>query len=157
MNRKLLAVSLFVGCAVPCLAQERAPQPAALPDEPVSRPAVHPASQPAVRSAVRSEVRSEVPSEVRPASPSATPGTQNATRKSRPRIGVALEGGGALGIAHIGVLQWFEQHHIPVDYIAGTSMGSLVAGLYATGQSPASIEQLVTGIDWPFVIGGWTP
>lgn len=45
----------------------------------------------------------------------------------RPKIGVALEGGGALGLAHVGVLQWFEEHHIPVDYVAGTSMGGLVA------------------------------
>jgi len=82
---------------------------------------------------------------------------QNAARKPRPRIGVALEGGGALGLAHIGVLQWFEENHIPVDYVAGTSMGSLVGGLYATGQSPAEMQQLVTGIDWPFIIGGWTP
>jgi NTE family protein len=43
---------------------------------------------------------------------------------------VALEGGGALGLAHIGVPQWFEDQHIPVDYIAGTSMGGLVAGAY---------------------------
>ena len=42
--------------------------------------------------------------------------------KGRARIGVALEGGGALGLAHIGVLEWFEEHHIPVDYVAGTSM-----------------------------------
>src|SRR5271165_2268136 len=55
---------------------------------------------------------------------------------ARPRIGVALEGGGALGLAHIGVLQWFEDHHIPIDYLAGTSMGGLVGGLYATGKSP---------------------
>jgi len=75
----------------------------------------------------------------------------------RPRIGVALEGGGALGLAHIGVLRWFEQHHIPVDYIAGTSMGGLVGGLYATGQSPDEIERLVKGIDWPLIIGGGTP
>src|SRR5260370_42328148 len=54
----------------------------------------------------------------------------------RLKIGVALEGGGALGLAHIGVLKWFEQHHIPVDYIAGTSMGGLVGGFYATGKSP---------------------
>jgi len=43
-----------------------------------------------------------------------------------PKIGVALEGGGAMGLAHIGVLKWFEEHHIPVDYVAGTSMGGLV-------------------------------
>jgi NTE family protein len=58
----------------------------------------------------------------------------------RPSIGLALEGGGALGLAHIGVLQWFEEHHIPVDRIAGTSMGALVAGLYATGDSPAEMR-----------------
>jgi hypothetical protein len=52
--------------------------------------------------------------------------------KGRARIGVALEGGGALGLAHIGVLEWFEKHHIPVDYVAGTSMGGLVGGFYAT-------------------------
>jgi hypothetical protein len=56
-------------------------------------------------------------------SPAAQPGTQSAERgaqiqpgTSRPKIGVALEGGGALGLAHIGVLQWFEDHHIPIDY-----------------------------------------
>ena len=85
------------------------------------------------------------------------PQTAASARKGRPRIGVALEGGGALGLAHIGVLQWFEEHHIPVDYIAGTSMGSLVGGLYATGQSPAEMQKLVTSLDWPFIIGGWTP
>ena len=58
-------------------------------------------------------------------------------RPDRPAIGVALEGGGALGLAHIGVLQWLEEHHIPVDRISGTSMGSLVGALYATGHTPA--------------------
>src|SRR5215467_7749800 len=58
----------------------------------------------------------------------------------RPKIGIALEGGGALGLAHIGVLQWFEDHHIPVDYVAGTSMGGLVGGLYATGKSPDELK-----------------
>lgn len=57
-------------------------------------------------------------------------------KEQRAKIGVALEGGGALGLAHIGVLQWFEDHHVPIDYIAGTSMGGLVAGLYATGKTP---------------------
>ena len=75
----------------------------------------------------------------------------------RLRIGVALEGGGALGLAHIGVLRWFEQHHIPVDYLAGTSMGGLVGGLYVTGKSPDEIERLVKGIDWPLTIAGATP
>ena len=75
----------------------------------------------------------------------------------RPTIGVALEGGGALGIAHIGVLRWFEQHHIPIDYLSGNSMGALVGGLYATGKSPDDLERLVKGMDWPLTLGGKTP
>jgi NTE family protein len=62
--------------------------------------------------------------------------------KERPRIGVALEGGSAFGLAHIGVLKWFDEHHIPVDYVAGTSMGGLVGGFYATGMSPKDLNQL---------------
>src|SRR5215468_2247118 len=68
---------------------------------------------------------------------------QPAQRKARPKIGVALEGGGALGLAHIGVLQWFEDHHVPVDYVAGTSMGGLVGGLYAAGKTPEELKKLV--------------
>ena len=75
----------------------------------------------------------------------------------RMKVGVALEGGGALGLAHIGVLRWFEQHHIPIDYISGNSMGGLVGGLYATGQSPDQIERTVKKIDWPLLLGGATP
>ena len=77
--------------------------------------------------------------------------------KARPKIGVALEGGGALGLAHIGVLQWFEDHHIPIDYVAGTSMGGLVGGFYATGKSPAELKQIVEAQNWDFIIGGSTP
>src|SRR5882757_11020307 len=55
---------------------------------------------------------------------------------SRPKVALVFEGGGALGFAHIGVIEWVEQHHIPVDYVAGTSMGGLVGGLYASGMSP---------------------
>jgi len=87
----------------------------------------------------------------------AQPQAQAPPMKARPKIGVALEGGGALGFAHIGVLQWFEDHHIPVDYVAGTSMGGLVGGFYATGKSPAELKQIVEAQDWDFVIGGSTP
>src|SRR6266446_9928286 len=76
---------------------------------------------------------------------------------SRAKIGVALEGGGALGLAHIGVLQWFEDHHIPVDYIAGTSMGGLVGGLYAIGKSPKELQEIVEQQNWDIIIGGKTP
>jgi NTE family protein len=77
--------------------------------------------------------------------------------RPRPKIGVALEGGGALGLAHVGVLQWFEEHHIPVDYVAGTSMGGLVGGFYATGMNPADMRKLIEGIDWDAVLRDQTP
>jgi NTE family protein len=63
---------------------------------------------------------------------------------NRPAVGLALEGGGALGIAHIGVLEWLEENHIPVDRLAGTSMGALVGALYASGQTPAQLRALAT-------------
>jgi NTE family protein len=82
---------------------------------------------------------------------------EQAGQQQRAKMGVALEGGGALGLAHIGVLQWFEDHHIPVDYIAGTSMGGLVAGLYATGKTPQQLADLVSAQNWDIIIGGKTP
>lgn len=84
-------------------------------------------------------------------------GAQQPAVQGRPRIGIALEGGGALGFAHIGVLQWLEEHHVPVDDVAGTSMGGLIGGLYASGQSPKEIAQFMAGIDWPTVLGGQAP
>src|SRR5580700_10122973 len=66
----------------------------------------------------------------------------------RPTIGLVLEGGGALGLAHAGVLRWFEENRIPVDYIAGTSMGGLVGGFYASGMSAAEIEKFIKSINW---------
>lgn len=81
---------------------------------------------------------------------------QTSTPK-RPTVGLVLEGGGALGLAHIGVITWLEEHHIPVNYVAGTSMGGLVGGLYATGRNPAEIRELVDGIDWDQVMSGQTP
>ncbi|MGC2764303.1 MAG: patatin-like phospholipase family protein, partial [Candidatus Acidiferrum sp.] len=77
--------------------------------------------------------------------------------KTRPTIGVALEGGGALGEAHIGVLKWFEDHHIPIDYLAGTSMGGLVGGLYATGKSADQLRDIVQDAEWSLLLGGDTP
>ncbi|HKN17636.1 MAG TPA: patatin-like phospholipase family protein [Candidatus Sulfotelmatobacter sp.] len=66
----------------------------------------------------------------------------------RPRIGLALSGGGALGLAQIGVIQWLEENHIPIDRIAGTSMGSIIGVMYATGMSPAEMQKFAQGIDW---------
>ncbi|MCU0418501.1 MAG: patatin-like phospholipase family protein [Cyclobacteriaceae bacterium] len=62
---------------------------------------------------------------------------------SAQRVGVALSGGAAKGIAHVGVLKALEENEIPIDYIAGTSMGGIVGGCYAAGMSPAQIEEIV--------------
>ncbi|MEP7272943.1 MAG: patatin-like phospholipase family protein, partial [Acidobacteriota bacterium] len=63
-------------------------------------------------------------------------------------VGFVLSGGGARGIAHIGVLRWCEEHRVPVDYISGTSMGGLIGGLYATGMKPDEMLNFFKGIDW---------
>ena len=86
-----------------------------------------------------------------------TSGQQSSPSRARPKIGIALEGGGAKGLAHIGVLEWLEEHRIPIDYIAGTSMGGLVGGLYATGKRPDEIRELIKEIDWDKVLAGRTP
>src|SRR3954447_14509993 len=70
-------------------------------------------------------------------SPSAS---QTEAPPHRPRVGLALSGGGALGLVEIGVIQWMEQNQIPVDRIAGTSMGSIIGVMYASGMSPNDIE-----------------
>jgi NTE family protein len=71
----------------------------------------------------------------------------------RPTVGVAFGGGSARGIAHIGVIQWFEQHHVPIDLAAGTSMGGLVGGGYATGMSSSELRALINGTDWDTMFG----
>ena len=67
---------------------------------------------------------------------------------ARPRIGLVLSGGGARGAAHIGVLKVLEENHIPVDAIAGTSMGAVVGGLYASGLSADEIRRVMNSVDW---------
>jgi len=67
---------------------------------------------------------------------------------ARPKIGLALGGGGARGASHVGVLRFLEENNIPVDYIAGTSMGSIVGGLYASGYSIEDLEDLLNTTDW---------
>jgi len=78
----------------------------------------------------------------------------SATAPARPRVGLVLAGGGAKGGAHVGVLKVLEEMHVPVDCIAGTSMGALVGGGYASGIPAAKLEKFVVGIDWKKVVGG---
>ena len=83
------------------------------------------------------------------ASPAVTPGVcRPVDGEDRPAIGLALGGGGARGISHVSLLRKLEELHIPVDCIAGTSIGSLVGGLYAAGMSVDDMEEMVTSMDW---------
>ena len=72
-----------------------------------------------------------------------TPAGQAAPRSKRPRIGVAFGGGSARGLAHVGVVRWFEEHRIPIDLIAGTSMGGLIGGALASGMSAEELTALL--------------
>jgi NTE family protein len=73
---------------------------------------------------------------------------QGLTGPNRPRIGLVLSGGGARGAAHIGVLKVLDDMHIPIDAIAGTSMGAVVGGLYASGLSAREVESIMTSLNW---------
>jgi len=75
-------------------------------------------------------------------------GTTDAPSGRRPVIGLALSGGGALALAEIGVIKWMEENRIPVDRVAGTSMGSIIGSMYASGMSPAEIQEFAEKIDW---------
>ncbi|UZD22756.1 patatin-like phospholipase family protein [Algoriphagus halophytocola] len=74
------------------------------------------------------------------------------SQEERPKIGLVLSGGGAKGIAHVGVLKSLEQAGIRPDYIVGTSMGAVVGGLYSLGYSADELEQIIQRIDWGLLI-----
>src|ERR1700730_11455377 len=78
----------------------------------------------------------------------ARPDAARSTQQVRPRICLVLSGGGARGMAHIGVLKVLEDMKIPIDCIAGTSMGAVVGGLYASGMSAGEIESTMRSVDW---------
>src|SRR6185503_17640731 len=71
----------------------------------------------------------------------------------RPSIGVAFGGGIARGLAHVGVIRWFEEHRIPVDLVAGTSMGGLVGGAFASGMDAAELDTMLGDINWDEMFG----
>ena len=71
----------------------------------------------------------------------------------RPKVGIVLGGGGAKGAAHIGVLKYLEEIGMPIDYVAGTSMGSIIGGLYAMGYSPDELAVLIANMNWSEYVG----
>ena len=77
----------------------------------------------------------------------------------RPRVGLVLSGGGAKGIAHVGVIKVLEELGIPIDYIGGTSMGSIIGGLYAYGYTAHELDSILTHADWGLLLSDraeWT-
>lgn len=70
----------------------------------------------------------------------------------RKKVGVVLSGGGAKGVAHIGVLKVLEEAGIPIDYISGTSMGAIVGGLYSVGYTAHALDSMVRVQNWPFLL-----
>lgn len=82
-----------------------------------------------------------------------TTGTKAAdTHPKRKKVGLVLSGGGAKGMAHIGALKVIEEAGIPIDYVVGTSMGSIIGGLYAIGYTPEQMDSMVRKQDWPFLL-----
>ena len=84
-----------------------------------------------------------------------TPADTSAAK--RPKVGVVLAGGGAKGAAHIGVLKYLEEMGIPVDFVAGTSMGSIIGGLYALGYTPDEIDACIKKVDWSYLMSNKVP
>ncbi len=69
---------------------------------------------------------------------------------------MAFGGGSARGLAHVGVIRWFEEHRIPIDVVAGTSMGGLIGGAFATGLDAGEIQTMLAAIDWDEMFGAST-
>jgi len=81
--------------------------------------------------------------------PAAAPG--------RPRVGLVLSGGGARGFAHIGVLRVLRELRVPIDVVTGTSMGSIIGGLYAAGYTDEELDKVVRGTDWDAIFNSRPP
>jgi NTE family protein len=82
----------------------------------------------------------------------AQPSASVPAAKPRPKIGLVLSGGGARGLTHIGVLKVLHEMRVPIDYIAGTSMGAIVGGLYASGMSPDEMQKQLGAVSWPTLL-----
>jgi NTE family protein len=74
--------------------------------------------------------------------------------QERKKVALTLGGGGALGISHVGVLEWMEEHRVPIDSIAGASMGALIGGVYASGMTAKEVHELVAKVEWGRVFRG---
>jgi NTE family protein len=91
------------------------------------------------------------------AQPAPMPAAAAATAKPRPKVGLVLSGGGARGLTHIGVLKVLHEMRIPIDYIAATSMGAIVGGLYASGMTPDEMQRQLGAVSWPTLLSDSPP
>jgi NTE family protein len=90
----------------------------------------------------------------RPPSAADEPAIPPSARPSgRPTVGVAFGGGSARGIAHVGVIRWLEEHRVPIDVAAGTSMGGLIGGAFASGMDAGELETFISSLDWDQLFG----
>ncbi len=89
--------------------------------------------------------------------PAPAPGDGSPAAKPRPRIALVLSGGGARGFAHVGVLRVLQELRVPIDLVAGVSMGAVVGGAYASGRSVADMEQFIRSTDWPAIVADRPP
>ena len=85
--------------------------------------------------------------------PAAALGRVTQLTSARPTVGVAFGGGSARGIAHVGVIRWLEEHRIPVDVAAGTSMGGLIGGAFATGLDADELDVMLATMNWDDLFG----
>jgi len=76
---------------------------------------------------------------------------------NRPKLALVLSGGGARGVAHVGVLKVLEELHVRPDLVVGTSMGAVVGGLYSAGWTPEQIEEIVDRVDWEHIFNDSVP
>ncbi len=83
--------------------------------------------------------------------------TAKEPQAQRKKVGLVLSGGGAKGMAHIGALKIIEEAGIPIDYVVGTSMGSIIGGLYSIGYSPEQLDSMVRQQDWTFLLSDRIP
>jgi NTE family protein len=89
--------------------------------------------------------------------PAAGQSPESGATPTRPRVALVLSGGGARGFAHVGVLRALKEMHVPVDIVAGASMGSVVGGAYAAGRSVEELEDFVRGTDWTGLLADRPP
>ena len=79
------------------------------------------------------------------------------TGAERPKVALVLSGGGARGAAHVGVIRLIEEMQIPIDYVAGTSMGAIIGALYSIGYTADEMDSLLMAQDWKLLLSNNVP